>query len=112
MGGAGIKFRKSHRSSRKSIKTMYKQKKRQIRHVKKLRKAAKDDSVKFRFAKKDPGIPNKWPHKKEILLEMQKVRESYKEQAKLRKGERLKKGYRDSSEEEDNGVVPDIITEQ
>merc|ERR1712227_595301 len=109
-GGPGIKWNKSKRSSRKSVTTKIKQRRRQNKHRKRLIKASKMESVTKRYERKDPGIPNKWPLKEEMLNAIADKREHEKAVREEAKRERLKLAHLDSSDDDDN-VVPDLVTD-
>jgi nuclear GTP-binding protein len=68
-------------------------------HHKKLRKAAKKTNHK-RKLKKDPGIPNLWPFKKQLLEQIEKRREEEKhdeEKEKLKRQKEKERNARDAN---------------
>jgi nuclear GTP-binding protein len=70
---------KKSKSRRETLKHKYKVVKKVKEHHKKLRKQAKKNGT-LRKEPKDPGIPNAWPFKEELLQGLQ----ASKERAKLR----------------------------
>merc|ERR1711920_951284 len=106
-GGAGIKFSKSKRSSRKNVVKHIRTRQKINKERKKMRKASKDDSVKFRFERKDPGIPNKWPMKAKMLQEASENRAKARDNYLQKQAAKRADTGVNSSEEEDD-VVPDL----
>ncbi|KAI8099346.1 GNL3L/Grn1 putative GTPase-domain-containing protein [Halteromyces radiatus] len=62
---------KKYKSKRGTARERYKIEKRVREHHRKLRKEQKKNPHKKR-APKDPGIPNSWPFKEELLNEMER----------------------------------------
>jgi nuclear GTP-binding protein len=101
--------RKKHKSKRVSLGLKYKIEKKCKEFKKKANKMAKKNQLKGIKApkKKNPGIPNAWPFKAELLLETERKRiredaaiEKAKEEKKERRRDR-RQMYRDMKEEED-----------
>lgn len=71
--------KKKGKSKRTSFKDKYKTQKRTLETHRKRRKQAKRDAaggiVRHDKTKKDPGIPNSWPFKQDLLKEIQHERE-------------------------------------
>ncbi|KAL0481881.1 nuclear GTP-binding protein [Acrasis kona] len=81
---------KPTKSKRKTLNQKYKVFRKVRDHKKKLRKAGKGNTLHKPRLKKDPGIPNLWPFKQEILEKIAENREKQKEEAenkKVKKGE-------------------------
>lgn len=78
--------KKKGKSKRSTLKDKYKIQRRVVESHRKNRKQAKRDSkngiIRHDKKKKDPGIPNSWPFKKELLNEVARARE-LAENAKL-----------------------------
>ena len=78
--------KKKGKSKRVTLKDKYKVQRRVVESHRKSRKQAKRDSkngiVRHDKKKKDPGIPNSWPFKKELLNEISRARD-LAEKAKL-----------------------------
>ncbi|KAI8889794.1 GNL3L/Grn1 putative GTPase, partial [Backusella circina FSU 941] len=62
-------------SKRGRMAHRYRIKKRINDHQRKERRAAKANPSKHKKAKKDPGIPNNWPFKEEMLNEIEAQRQ-------------------------------------
>jgi len=75
-------------SKRVSLKDKYKVQRKVTEHNRKLRRAAKKDdksgATARRALRKDPGIPNLWPHKEQLLrqIEAKKERDEERKQAR------------------------------
>ena len=80
MGGIGAKRSKKSKSKRQTLKQKYKVLKKVKEHHRKKRKADRKAGIKPKDAK-DPGIPNAWPFKEELIagLTAQKERADAKE---------------------------------
>ena len=76
--------KKKGKSKRVTLKDKYKMQRRVIetgrKRKKQVKRDAKDGVVKHDKTKKDPGIPNSWPFKQELLKDIQKTREREQEQ--------------------------------
>ena len=87
--------KKKGKSKRVTLKDKYKMQRRVVETHRKTRKQAKRDSkagiVKHDKTKKDPGIPNSWPFKQELLQSIKQGREK-DEARKLEEKERRKNG--------------------
>jgi len=85
------KVLKARKSKRQPLKLKHKIERKVREHHRKQRKEAKRNPNKFR-KKKDPGIPNSWPFKQQLLLEQEAQRvvaaEAQKEAREARKRER------------------------
>ncbi|KDN37804.1 hypothetical protein K437DRAFT_34999 [Tilletiaria anomala UBC 951] len=88
---------KKRASKRTSVKQREKVKKRVNEHHRKSRKEAKKSTQWKSRVKKDPGIPNSYPYKEQLLEEIQQKRQAA-EEAKLAAREAAKEGR---SREED-----------
>ena len=80
MGGIGAKRSKKSKSKRQTLKQKYKVLKKVKEHHRKKRKADRKAGIKPKDAK-DPGIPNAWPFKEELIagLTAQKERADAKD---------------------------------
>jgi nuclear GTP-binding protein len=69
--------KKKGKSKRTTLKDKYKIQKRTVQTHRKNRKQAKKDAASgvVQHKKKDPGIPNSWPFKADLLKEIQRTRE-------------------------------------
>ncbi len=78
--------KKKRKSKRVTLKDKYKIQRRVVEHGRKVKKQAKRDAkagiVRHDKSKKDPGIPNSWPFKNELLNDIARARE-LAEKAKL-----------------------------
>ena len=78
--------KKKGKSKRVTLKDKYKVQRRVVESHRKSRKQAKRDSkngiVRHDKKKKDPGIPNSWPFKQELLNDIARAR-ALAEKAKL-----------------------------
>ena len=89
-------LRKKRKSKRTTLKDKYKIKRRVAEHHRKARRAAKKMGALGTKKKlsKDPGIPNLWPFKEQLLKQIEKKREQMeeaKEEAKRRRQKALAK---------------------
>ena len=89
--------KKKGKSKRSTLKDKYKIQRRVTETHRKQKKQAKRDAangvVKHDKKKKDPGIPNSWPFKQDLLKEIQRTREKQQqlqEEAKQRRKNDLK----------------------
>jgi nuclear GTP-binding protein len=91
--------KKKSKSKRVTLKDKYKIQRRVVETGRKNRKQAKRDAkagiVKHDKKKKDPGIPNSWPFKQELLQNIKQEKERM-ENRKLEEKERKKRGATDS----------------
>ncbi|GMH56471.1 hypothetical protein TrST_g9027 [Triparma strigata] len=72
--------KKKGKSKRTSLKDKYKIERRVVQKHRKDRKEAKKNPGKFNNkSKKDPGIPNSWPFKEEMLKEVERAKEKEKQ---------------------------------
>ena len=74
-GPAATMVKKKSKSSRQTLKQKYKIQKRVQEHDRKLRKLAKKGGKAPGKKFKDPGIPNSWPLKKELLEQVALAKE-------------------------------------
>ena len=85
--------KKKGKSKRSTLKDKYKIQRRVVEKGRKQRKQAKRDAksgiVKHDKTKKDPGIPNSWPFKQDLLKDIQRTRER-QQQLKAEEKERKK----------------------
>ena len=85
--------KKKGKSKRTTLKDKYKIQRRVVETNRKRRKQAKRDAkggiVRHDLKKKDPGIPNAWPFKQDLLKEIQRAREK-QQQLQLEKKEKRK----------------------
>jgi len=83
--------KKKYQSKRTTIKDKNKMRKRCAEHHRKIKKQARRDSkngvVKHQAKKKDPGIPNSWPFKQELLTEIARAKERQQEILDQRKNQ-------------------------
>ena len=85
--------KKKGKSKRTTLKDKYKIQRRVVETKRKLKKQAKRDAkngiVRHNNKKRDPGIPNSWPFKQDLLKEIQRSREKQQEmQAKTKERRR------------------------
>ena len=86
-------MKKKGKSKRTTLKDKYKIQRRVVETKRKLKKQAKRDAkngiVRPNNKKRDPGIPNSWPFKQDLLKEIQRSREKQQEmQAKTKQRRR------------------------
>ncbi|EIE82740.1 hypothetical protein G6F46_000171 [Rhizopus delemar] len=60
-------------------------------HQRKERRGEKKNPKSYRKSKKDPGIPNNWPFKEELLNEVEKQRQEAEEEKRKKKEMNKKK---------------------
>ena len=76
-------MKKKGKSKRTTLKDKYKIQRRVVETKRKLKKQAKRDAkngiVRPNNKKRDPGIPNSWPFKQDLLKEIQRSREKQQE---------------------------------
>ena len=85
--------KKKAKSHRQTLKQKYKVQKRVKEHDRKLKKAQKRGGLPPGKKKRDPGIPNSWPIKQELLEQVERAKakkEQDREAAKQAKKERRK----------------------
>lgn len=83
--------KKKGKSKRTTLKDKYKIQKRTAETHRKRRREAKRDAASGKVinkSKKDPGIPNSWPFKNELLAEIQRTREQQSNLEKMNKEKR------------------------
>lgn len=81
--------KKKTKSHRQSLRTKYMINTKAKAHKKRLNKLARKGVLApGRRAKKDPGIPQQWPYKEELLAEIQQTRESQKQMEAMDKDRR------------------------
>jgi nuclear GTP-binding protein len=83
--------KKKGKSKRTTLKDKYKIQKRTAETHRKRRREAKRDAAAGKVinkSKKDPGIPNSWPFKNELLAEIQRTREQQSNLEKVNKEKR------------------------
>lgn len=83
--------KKKGKSKRTSMKDKFKIQKRTAETNRKQKKQAKRDAAAGKVTqkkKKDPGIPNSWPFKADLLKEIQRTRERQQEQQRQAKEQR------------------------
>jgi len=89
--------KKKGKSKRTTLKDKYKIQRRVVEAGRKRKKQAKRDAkngiVKHDKSKKDPGIPNSWPFKQDLLKDIQRTRER-QQQLKAEEKERRKSELR------------------
>ena len=88
-----IMVKKKAKSHRQTLKQKYKVQKRVKEHDRKLKKAQKRGGLPPGKKKRDPGIPNGWPIKQELLEQVERAKakkEQDREDAKQAKKERRK----------------------
>ena len=89
--------KKKGKSKRISLKDKYKIQKRVVESNRKTRKQAKRDAkagIVKHNKKKDPGIPNSWPFKQDLLNDIARARDRA-EQRKLAEKEKRQNQLRD-----------------
>ena len=98
--------KKKGRSKRTTLKDKYKIQKRVVETHRKRRKQTKRDAkngiVRPNQQKRDPGIPNSWPFKQDLLKDIQRSRERQQQQQQLVKQKR-KNELHDLQEHIDKG---------
>jgi len=84
--------KKKGKSKRTTLKDKYKIQKRVVETHRKRKKQAKRDAkngvVRSNQQKRDPGIPNSWPFKQDLLKDIQRARERQQEQQQTLKEKR------------------------
>ncbi|KAG2173906.1 hypothetical protein INT44_000019 [Umbelopsis vinacea] len=85
---------KKRMSKRMSCAKRYKNEKRAKEHNRKLKRDAKKNPHHSNKSKKDPGIPNSWPFKEQLLNEIeerkQKMLQEKEDKKKANQAKRLK----------------------
>eukprot|EP01095_Lingulamoeba_sp_RSL-Kostka_P014752 TRINITY_DN6564_c0_g1_i1.p1 TRINITY_DN6564_c0_g1~~TRINITY_DN6564_c0_g1_i1.p1 ORF type:complete len:631 (+),score=286.82 TRINITY_DN6564_c0_g1_i1:65-1957(+) len=84
-----IRTKKRSKRNLKTLKHQFKVKKKVKEHHKKLRRDARRNPDARKKLKKDPGIPNLWPYKEEMLQKLKKQKEN-KELEEERKKQLIK----------------------
>ena len=99
-------MKKKGKSKRVTLKDKYKMQKRVVETNRKRRKASKEQdgksSNKMKGKSKDPGIPNSWPFKQDLLKEIQRTRE-LQQQSKEKQKEQRKSELEALREHQANG---------
>lgn len=73
-------------------------------HDKKIKRAAKKNPESRKKLKKDPGIPNLWPQKMEMLQELKKQREAEKQEKQKKKAEKKAKKLQEAEQQEQDMI--------
>jgi len=107
--------KKKGKSKRQTLKQKYKIEKRVTEHHRKLRKEAKRAEISGhgtqKKKKRDPGIPNQWPFKEDLLKQIERAKEAMEQRKENQKEERkqarkdalaLRRGIAD-------GSIPDAV---
>ena len=104
--------KKKGKSKRTTLKDKYKIQRRVAETHRKQKKQSKKDAAAgvFKPKKKDPGIPNSWPFKKDLLNEIQRTREKQQQIAEENK-ERKKAELRALREHQASGGQARTIAE-
>lgn len=106
--------KKKGKSKRITLKDKYKIQRRVTETGRKRKKQAKRDLkagiVRHDKTKKDPGIPNSWPFKQELLQEIKRSRDQQRELAEQRKHQR-KEGLRELQEHQTKGGTARTVEE-
>ena len=89
--------KKKGKSKRVSLQDKYRVKRRVAethrKHKKQLKRDSKNGIVRPNLKKRDPGIPNSWPFKQDLLKDIQRARErqqKLQEEGKSKRKEDLK----------------------
>ncbi|ORZ19722.1 GNL3L/Grn1 putative GTPase-domain-containing protein [Absidia repens] len=85
---------KKYKSKRGTAREYYKIEKRVREHHRKLRKEQKKNPQ-LRRKPKDPGIPNNWPFKEELLNEVERHKQDLEEEKKKQRAARLAQSEKD-----------------
>jgi nuclear GTP-binding protein len=98
-----MKLKRRTESKRQTFHNKYKIEKKVKDHNKKLRKAVKKNALNKRpRLKKDPGIPNLFPFKQDLLEKIVQKREKEKEETeKIKQEKKLMKEKRKEMQDED-----------
>ncbi|KAI8072994.1 GNL3L/Grn1 putative GTPase-domain-containing protein [Gongronella butleri] len=80
---------KKYKSKRGTLKQKYSIQAKAKQHKKKEARAAKKNPGQFKRKAKDPGIPNSWPFKEELLNEIERHRQDAEEEKKKLKALRI-----------------------
>mmetsp|Transcript_78250 Transcript_78250/g.253438 ORF Transcript_78250/g.253438 Transcript_78250/m.253438 type:complete len:496 (+) Transcript_78250:83-1570(+) len=91
-----MKCKGNKKSKRTKLSLKYNIQKRVREHKRRVRKEAKKLGVKKR-ARKDPGIPNTWPFKAEMLAELEQKKEDKEKDLARRRAEAKQKAKRDQN---------------
>mmetsp|Transcript_121299 Transcript_121299/g.238336 ORF Transcript_121299/g.238336 Transcript_121299/m.238336 type:complete len:552 (-) Transcript_121299:29-1684(-) len=106
--------KKKGKSKRTTLKDKYKIKRRVAETHRKRKKEAKRDAkngvVKVRQEKRDPGIPNSWPFKQDLLKDIQRARERQQTQ-QAEKKEKRKEELRMLREHQESGGTARTVQE-
>lgn len=101
-------------SKRGTLKQKYTIEKKSREHRRRLKKVAKTTDFKKRFQRKDPGIPNSWPFKTEMLEEIQKKKqaamlEKQQERERLREEQRKSRMEKSAGHPQAVDEVPELV---
>jgi len=106
--------KKKGKSKRITLKDKYKIQRRVVETNRKRKKQAKRDAkngvVKVKQEKRDPGIPNSWPFKQDLLKDIQRARERQQQQQQDKK-EKRKEELRMLREHQESGGTARTIEE-
>lgn len=106
--------KKKGKSKRTTLQDKYKIQKRTLETHRKRRKQSKKDAasgvVRHDKLKKDPGIPNSWPFKQDLLKEIQRQRER-QQQIQAETKERRKSDLRALREHQEKGGTARTVQE-
>jgi nuclear GTP-binding protein len=106
--------KKKGKSKRTTLKDKYKMQRRVLETNRKRRKEAKRDAkngvVRPNQQKRDPGIPNSWPFKQDLLKDIQRARERQQQQQQDKKDKR-KEELKALREHQENGGTCRTIEE-
>jgi nuclear GTP-binding protein len=102
-----IMVKKKGKSKRTTLKDKYKMQRRVTETQRKRKKQGKKDKIdgvirSSHISKKDPGIPNSWPFKKDLLKDIQKAKERQQQQQQEQK-DRRKNDLRSLREHQEAG---------
>jgi nuclear GTP-binding protein len=99
--------KKKGKSKRTTLKDKYKMQKRVVETQRKRKKQGKKDKItgvvrNSHISKKDPGIPNSWPFKQDLLKEIQRAKEK-QQQAQLEQKSKRKSDLHALREHQETG---------
>eukprot|EP00559_Dactyliosolen_fragilissimus_P009260 CAMPEP_0184854828 /NCGR_PEP_ID=MMETSP0580-20130426/211_1 /TAXON_ID=1118495 /ORGANISM="Dactyliosolen fragilissimus" /LENGTH=626 /DNA_ID=CAMNT_0027349171 /DNA_START=30 /DNA_END=1910 /DNA_ORIENTATION=- len=110
--------KKKGKSKRTTLKDKYKIQRRVVESQRKSRKQSKRDAKSGiirhdKKKKRDPGIPNSWPFKQDLLNDIARAREKAEENKRMQKEQRERKmrgGGDDDDDDDDNMEMEDVET--